>query len=52
MVMDTDIQPFKQFVKTIKAHWSGIMNYIKAKINSGVMEGINNKPRFCSRIIL
>lgn len=49
MVMDTDIQPFKQFVKTIKAHWSGILNYIKAKINSGVMEGINNKIQLAKR---
>jgi transposase len=49
MVMDTDIQPFKQFVKTLKAHWSGIMNYVKAKINSGVMEGINNKIQLAKR---
>ncbi len=49
MVMDTDIQPFKQFVKTLKAHWSGIINYVKAKINSGVMEGINNKIQLAKR---
>jgi transposase len=49
MVMETDIQPFKQFVKTIKAHWSGIINYVKAKINSGVMEGINNKIQLAKR---
>lgn len=48
-VMDTDIVPFKQFVKTVKAHWSGIINYIKAKINSGVMEGINNKIQLAKR---
>lgn len=49
IVMDTDIQPFKQFVKTIKAHWSGIINYVKAKINTGVMEGINNKIQLAKR---
>jgi transposase len=49
MVMETDIQPFKQFVKTLKAHWSGIINYVKAKINSGVMEGINNKIQLAKR---
>ena len=49
VVMETDIQPFKQFVKTIKAHWSGILNYIKAKINTGVMEGINNKIQLAKR---
>lgn len=49
LVLETDIQPFKQFVKTLKAHWSGIMNYIKARINSGVMEGINNKIQLAKR---
>jgi transposase len=49
MVMDTDIQPFKQFVRLLKAHWSGILNYVKAKINSGVMEGINNKIQLAKR---
>lgn len=49
MVMETDIQPYKQFVRTIKAHWSGIINYVKAKINSGVMEGINNKIQLAKR---
>ncbi len=47
--MDRDIQPFKQFVKTIKAHGLGIMNYVKAKIISGVMEGINNKIQLAKR---
>lgn len=49
VVLETDIQAFKQFVKTIKAHWSGIINYIKAKINTGVMEGINNKIQLAKR---
>lgn len=48
-VLESDIQPFKHFVKTIKTHWSGIMNYIKARINSGVMEGINNKIQLAKR---
>lgn len=48
-VMETDIQPFKLFVKTLNAHWSGIINYVKAKINSGVMEGINNKIQLAKR---
>lgn len=49
VVMDTDIAPFKKFVATLKAHWSGIVNYVKAKINSGVMEGINNKIQLAKR---
>lgn len=48
-VMETDIIPFKQFVRTINAHWSGIINYVKAKINSGVMEGINTKIQLAKR---
>lgn len=49
MVMDTDILPFKKFVKTIKSHWTGIINYIESGINSGVMEGINNKIQLAKR---
>ena len=49
LVMETDIQPFKHFVKTLKAHWTGIINYVKSKINSGVMEGINNKIQLAKR---
>lgn len=49
MVMDTDIHPFKKFVATLKAHWSGIINYVKARINSGIMEGINNKIQLAKR---
>ena len=49
IVNDTDIFPFKRFVKTIQAHWSGIINYIKSRINSGVMEGINNKIQLAKR---
>ncbi|MDQ7023839.1 MAG: transposase [Candidatus Gracilibacteria bacterium] len=28
--------------KTVKAHWSGLMNYIDLKINSGLVEGLNS----------
>ena len=49
LVNDTDIFPFKRFVKTLQAHWSGIINYIKSRINSGVMEGINNKIQLAKR---
>ena len=33
--------PFKQLSKTIKSHWSGIMNYHKSGLTSGFMEGLN-----------
>ena len=49
IVMETDIIPFKKFVSTLRAHWSGIINYITARINSGVMEGINTKIQLAKR---
>ncbi|MDQ7022262.1 MAG: transposase [Candidatus Gracilibacteria bacterium] len=28
--------------RRLKAHWSGLMNYIDLKINSGLVEGLNS----------
>ena len=44
-----NIVPFKQFVNTIKAHWSGIVNFCEAEINNGILEGINNKIQLAKR---
>ncbi|MDQ7022110.1 MAG: transposase [Candidatus Gracilibacteria bacterium] len=33
---------YDEVVKTVKAHWSGLMNYIELKINSGLVEGLNS----------
>lgn len=41
-VNESSIEPMKKVVKTIKSHWSGIMNYIEKKINNGVVEGLNS----------
>ncbi|MDQ7023785.1 MAG: transposase [Candidatus Gracilibacteria bacterium] len=41
-VMGTGIEPMMKVVKTVKAHWSGLMNYIDLKINSGLVEGLNS----------
>jgi len=49
MVEDSKIRPLIEFAKTIKAHWTGIVNYIKAKISTGVIEGINNKIQLAKR---
>jgi transposase len=49
VVSGSDIQPFKKFARTLQAHWSGVVSYIKAQINSGVMEGINNKIQLAKR---
>lgn len=37
------IFPFQDAVKTIRAHWSGIINYAESKISNGILEGINSK---------
>jgi len=41
-VMNSDIEPMKKVVKTIKSHWFWIMNYIEKHINSWVVEWLNS----------
>jgi len=48
-VENENIGPFKQFVKTIKAHWTGIVNFCETMINNGILEGINNKIQLAKR---
>jgi len=48
-VSESKIEPFKKFVNTIKAHWSGIMNYFGSRISNGILEGINNKIQLAKR---
>ncbi len=48
-VEKSDITPFKQFVKTVKTHWTGIINFCEKEINNGVLEGINNKIQLAKR---
>jgi transposase len=45
----SDINPFKQFVKTIKAHWTGIIIYCETEINNDVLEGINSKVQLAKK---
>ncbi len=48
-VEEKDILPFKQFAKTVKSHWSGIVNFCETEINNGILEGINNKIQLAKR---
>jgi transposase len=41
--------PFLEFVKTVKAHKTGILNYIGSKISNGILEGINCKIQLAKR---
>ena len=49
IAQDSKIQPILKFVNTLKAHWSGIINYIKRKISNGILEGINSKIQLAKR---
>jgi transposase len=46
---DSGIQPFIKVANMIKAHWSGIINYIESKINNGILEGINAKIQLAKK---
>ena len=46
---ESGIFPFQKAVNTIKAHWSGIINYIESKINNGILEGLNSKIQLAKK---
>lgn len=48
-VAKSGIVPFQKTVKTIKAHWSGIINFIQSKISNGILEGINSKIQLAKK---
>jgi transposase len=43
------IEPFKQFIKTIKSHWTGIVNFCETQISNGILEEINNKIQLAKK---
>lgn len=49
IAQDSKIQPMIKFANTIKAHWSGIINYVQRKISNGILEGINSKIQLAKR---
>lgn len=49
MAEESAIAPFIKVANTIKAHWSGIVNYIKSQINNGILEGINSKIQLAKK---
>lgn len=40
---------FQKAVNTVKAHWSGIVNFIKSQITNGILEGINSKIQLAKK---
>ncbi len=49
LVEESNLQPFIRVSNTIKSHWSGIVNFIKSKLNNGILEGINSKIQLAKR---
>lgn len=37
------LEPIKEFAKTVRNHWDGILNIFDSYITNGVIEGLNNK---------
>lgn len=49
IVDESAIQPFIRAANTIRAHWSGIINYIESRINNGILEGLNSKIQLAKK---
>ena len=45
----TGLAPFKSLVKTLRSRQKGILEWFRHRINSGRMEGINNKIKVMTR---
>ncbi len=43
LARESKIQPMIKFASVIKSHWTGVINYVQAKISNGILEGINSK---------
>ncbi len=49
LAQESNIFPFQKAIATIKAHWSGIINYIESKVNNGILEGLNSKIQLAKK---
>lgn len=49
LARESEIYSFQKFAGTVKAHWSGIISYVEAKISNGILEGINSKVQLAKR---
>lgn len=36
------LAPIVKVAKTIKDHWSGVVNWVRSRINNGILEGLNS----------
>ena len=49
LAKESQIFPFIKVAKTLKAHWSGIVNYAETNLNNGILEGINSKIQLAKK---
>lgn len=49
LVDESNIQPFVKAANTVRAHWTGIINYIESRINNGILEGLNSKIQLAKK---
>ena len=48
-VLDSDLDCFDDFIKTLAAHWPPILNYFEKRVTSGFVKGLNNKIKTLKR---
>jgi transposase len=46
--MRSRLEPFKQFVRTLRAYLDGILAWTKQRVSNGAVEGMNNKIKSIS----
>jgi transposase len=49
LAIESKVKPMIDFTGTIKRHWFGIVNYLKTRINNGILEGINSKIQLAKK---
>ena len=49
LVREQHLPGFDAFLKTLQAHWEGILNFFKHRLTSGFVEGLNTKIRVLTR---
>ncbi len=48
-VDEAGLVAFREFIKMLKGHWSGVLNWFDAKISNGILEGFNTKIQLAKR---
>ena len=48
-VEEAKIPAMMRFARTVKSHWSGIVQFTESRISNGILEGINSKVQLAKR---